>query len=277
MKPVCVLIGRGTIAVNCLRTLHKKGYDPVAVICDMNDYGKDTWTKSLYKYARSLRYKNGHNLFRERKVNDEKFVKLIRTKFPNIDTIFSVQPYAIFRKPFIKLAKKHVINLHFAPLPKLRGVAPCSWAFLDGLKQMGVSLHLIEDVGVDNGPVIAQKFFLIKRTDTAWSLFNKCITAGTSLFALHIDSLIKGSFRTKLQNNKIATYHSKHELDFANMEIDTSKKPKEVVSFVQARIFPPFQLPYVIFNKKRHYISAVKPSKKKGIWFRGKTMYYQHI
>ena len=152
-----LLIGRGAVAINGLERLCGMGMRPVCVICDTHDDGKDTWTLSLLKRAKALGYKEHVNLFRERKVNTDQFIETIHNKFPNIDIIFSLQPYAIFRKPFISLAKRYVVNLHFAPLPKLRGVAPCSWAFIDGVKHMGVTFHLIEDFGVDDGPIIAQK------------------------------------------------------------------------------------------------------------------------
>lgn len=269
-----LLIGRGAIAINGLEKLCGMGIRPVCVICDTYDDGKDTWTPSLFKRAKALEYKEHVNLFRERKVNTDEFLQNLRNKFPDVDIIFSLQPYAIFRKPFIALAKRYVVNLHLAPLPKLRGVAPCSWAFIDKLKDMGVTLHLIEDFGVDDGPIIAQKIFPIKPDDTAWTLFNKCIVNGKSLFNAHVRRILEGRFKVKKQNKELATYHPKNQLDFTNMEIDIQQKPKEIIAFVRSRIFPPLQLPYVMIYGQRKYIDKVKLSIKQGIWFKGRTMYY---
>jgi methionyl-tRNA formyltransferase len=275
-----ILIGRGTIAVNYLNILCHNGYFPVGIICDMNDDGTDTWTKSLFKRAKALGYKEGVSVFKNRRVNSEEFIKMLKQRFPDIDIIFSVQPYAIFQMPFIKLAKRYVVNLHFAPLPKLRGVAPCSWAFIDGLKTMGVTLHLIEDTGIDNGPIIAQKTFPITEVDTAWTLFNKCVTFGTALFTKHMTRIIQGNFTAKKQNEKIFTYHSKHEFDFDDMEIDPGGTADTVLAFARARIFPPFQLPYVRVNNTRLYITHIqkvafsgRTQRKPRVWTDNHTCY----
>lgn len=265
-KKNIILIGRGTIAVNCLNILKKTQNLPKIIICDSQDNGIDTWTKSLFKRAKELGYKENTNLFRQTKVNDSDFIKIIKEKESNIDIIFSIQPKAIFKIPFIKLAKDYVINLHFAPLPKLRGVAPCSWAFLDGLKNMGVTLHLIKDEGIDNGPIIFQKLFPIKDDDNAWTLFNKCIKYGTKLFEENILNILKKNINPISQNEKEATYHPMGQFDYSRLEVDLNQDINSVFNFIRARIFPPFQLPYFNYQgKKIGILEVIKTEENKEI------------
>lgn len=272
-----LLIGRGDIAVNCLDILKKKNQLPKLVICDIDDNGVDTWTKSLFKKAKELGYEERKNLFRERKVNKPNFIKNIKKLHPKIDIIFSLQPYAIFKRSFINLARDYVINLHFAPLPKLRGVSPCSWAFIDGLKEMGVTFHLIQDEGIDNGPIIFQKLFPIKDYDNAWTLFNKCIKYGTELFEKNIFRMLIKDVNPIPQINKEATYHPKGQFDFSKLKVDLNQDIDSIFNFIRARIFPPFQLPYFNFQRKKVGILNVikknfvnEPNKivyKNGIYF----------
>jgi len=258
MNKNILLIGKGTIAVNCLSILKETNNLPKIIICDSNDLGKDTWTKSLFKKAKELGFVENKNLFRETKVNKPEFIEKIRKTESKIDIIFSIQPKAIFKIPFINLARDYVVNLHFAPLPKLRGVAPCSWAFLDGLKEMGVTLHLIEDEGIDNGPIIFQKLFPIRESDNAWTLFNKCIKYGTELFKKNLNKILNNEINPVPQNEKKATYHPQGELDFSDLAVDLNKNVDEVFNFIRSRIFPPLQLPYFIYKNRQIFILDVK-------------------
>lgn len=254
MKKKTLLIGRGTIAVNCLHILKKNQELPNVIICDPDDTGKDTWTLSLLKYAHALGYRKNKNLYITRKINTPEFISLFQKKHPNIDIIFSIQPKSLFKQPFISLARDYVVNLHFSPLPKLRGVATSPWAILDGLDKMGVSLHIIDSEGIDDGPIIAQKKFIIKKSDTSRMIYDKCVTHGTKLFEKKFNSILLKKIKPKKQNEKEATYHPMGELDYKNLEVDLSKNENEVIDFIRSRIFPPFQYPYITHDGNKIYI-----------------------
>jgi methionyl-tRNA formyltransferase len=258
MNKDILLIGRGTIAVNCLNILKKTNNLPRIIICDSKDSGMDSWAKSLFKRALALGYKENINLFRESKVNKPEFISQLQQLPFKIDIILSVQPRAIFRKQFINLARDYVINLHLAPLPKLRGVAPCSWAIIDNLKIMGVTLHLIDNEGIDNGPIVAQVKFPINNNDTSWSLFNKCIKQGTKLFNENITNILKMKVNRRKQNENEATYHPMGEMDFSQLKINRKQSLDSAFNFTRSRIFPPYQLPYFIYSGKKVKIKMVR-------------------
>lgn len=256
-----LLLGRGTIAVNCLNILNERHQLPRVVICDTKDSGQDTWTKSLYKRAQELGFIDGQNLFRETKVNKAEFIDTLKKTCPEIDIIFSIQPYAIFRMPFIQLARDYVVNMHFAPLPKLRGVAPCSWAFIDGLDTMGVTLHLIQDEGIDNGPIIFQKLFPITQKDTAWTLHNRCVQEGTQLFQNHIASILSTDITPEPQVENDMTYHPMQAFDFQKQELMPEMMVAQALAFVRSRIFPPIQMPYIVYEGRTIYIKNITRSR----------------
>ncbi len=272
-----LLVGRGTIAVNCLKILKRNNALPKIIICDSQDNGVDTWNKSLYKHAKKLGYKEGANLFRQTKVNDPLFIKRLKKKKQPIDIIFSVQPKAIFKKDFIELASEHIFNLHFAPLPKLRGVHTCSWAILDELKTMGVTFHLIVQKGIDDGNIVYQSLFPISGKDTVWTIYQKCVQKGTVLFTKKLPYFLSGNFKTIKQIEKNVTYHSLTEFSYDTLEVPHRQSLGKTDRFIRARIFPPLQRPFFYFDKKKVYINEVvaktrkKPQKS---LYKRKNLYY---
>jgi len=264
-KPSILLIGRGTVAVQILQILKNKNYIPQVIICDATDSGIDTWTKSLLKKAFLLGFKMNDNLFVQRNVNDIDFITELKLKHPKIDYIFSVQPKQIFKKTFIRVARKQIFNLHFAPLPKLRGVQTSSWAILDGLKIMGVSIHLITKTGIDNDPIVFQSFFRINDSDTAWLIFKKSEAYGISLFKDKVEHMLKGEYSAKPQNEDEATYHGLNELDYKDLRIPDSTTFNDLSKFIRARIFPPLQLPYLIHKNRKYFITKVLYSEEDNV------------
>lgn len=241
-----VIIGKGDIAVNCLEYLVSINEKPVLIICDKDDDGRDGWAKSLLGAALRLGYQEGKNVVVEARPNRPEFIEFLRSFEP--DVIFSLQPRTIFRQDFIDSAGSAVINLHFAPLPKLRGVAPCSWAISDGLDEMGATLHLISKQGVDTDPIIFQALFPIQADDTSWTLFQGAIAHGTQLFKQHFQDMVAGHYSALPQNEADATYHPMGEFRFDLRTPDLTSDAVEVDRFLRSRIFPPMQLPSLSYE-----------------------------
>jgi methionyl-tRNA formyltransferase len=256
MKKNTLLIGRGNLAIECMRAMKKTGSPPAAVICDPRDEGRDTWIKSLFGACLKAGYIEGENVFRTGRVNDKLFVMKLKKKFPGIDYIFSVQTRSILHDEFIALAGKYVYNLHLAPLPKLRGVHPSSWAILDGLTTMGVTIHLIESERIDAGPIVFQNLFPVTKNDTVWTLYKKCGRAGAKLLHDKMEKLLASNIKLKPQDESRATYHSLKELNYADSQVPRDLDVEQTLRYIRSRIFPPLQLPYFIYQGKNIYIEA---------------------
>lgn len=56
-------------------------------------------------------------------------------------------------KNVLDLFNEGIINLHFAPLPSYRGSGTLSQAIINGDREYGVTLHLMDE-GLDTGPII---------------------------------------------------------------------------------------------------------------------------
>jgi methionyl-tRNA formyltransferase len=101
--------------------------------------------------------------------------------FDQADVGFSVVGTRIFKPHEIAAVPFGIINLHLAPLPKYRGRYSFTHAIVAGDTRFGVTLHYIDE-GMDTGPVIAERIFSIKPTDTAWALYLRAQREGTALF-----------------------------------------------------------------------------------------------
>src|SRR3972149_4353226 len=75
----------------------------------------------------------------------------------------------ILPEEVLKIPPAGCINVHASLLPKYRGAGPINRAIIDGEKETGVSIMLL-DKGMDTGPVFAKERILIEDTDTAGSL-----------------------------------------------------------------------------------------------------------
>ena len=101
--------------------------------------------------------------------------------FSRAEIGFSVVGTRIFSAEEIAAVPLGIVNLHLAPLPRYRGRYSFTHAILAGDAYFGVTLHYIDE-GLDTGPIIAERTFPIKPTDTAWSLYLRAQREGTELF-----------------------------------------------------------------------------------------------
>lgn len=86
-------------------------------------------------------------------VNSKFAVEKIREIAPQL--IISIRFGQILRHAVIEIPQFGVVNLHSGILPAFRGVMASLWAILRGEKEIGTTLHYIEDATIDTGRVIA--------------------------------------------------------------------------------------------------------------------------
>tara|TARA_R100000005_G_C4997429_1_gene204144 strand:- start:329 stop:931 length:603 start_codon:yes stop_codon:yes gene_type:complete len=115
------------------------------------------------------------------------------------DIIISVKYDKILSKETVE--KKQCFNFHPAPLPKYRGVGLASWFIINREKISGVSLHKIDE-GIDTGPIIEIREFLINESDTAQVVFNQSEKIILEMFQDWYNNLLNGKFSLKPQDVK---------------------------------------------------------------------------
>ncbi len=96
------------------------------------------------------------------------------------------------------------INVHASLLPKYRGPSPIQNALLNGEKETGVSIMLM-DKGVDTGDVLAQEAISIEHDDDNATLLDKLSKVGADLLLKTIPLWIERKIQPQPQDNSKAT------------------------------------------------------------------------
>lgn len=89
----------------------------------------------------------------ENAINSDESVAGLTAEQP--DLILSIRYGGILRDRVIAIPGHGVINLHSGSLPQYRGVMASFWAMLAGDRELGTTLHTIDDSSIDTGRVIA--------------------------------------------------------------------------------------------------------------------------
>lgn len=230
-----VLCGKNDAAVEALE--HAVGCgDEVLAVPIAGDAGEDGWQRSLRGAARRL----GVRIEQPRRVNAPEAVAALAAFHP--DVLVSIQYDQILRDVLFQTLGCPCVNLHFALLPRHRGVAPMAWAILDGDAEAGVTLHhMTRDV--DAGDLIARRAVPIGPDDGARDLYDKVSRAAVELFrASHPFPPALLAERVP-QDARAASYHRPGDIDFGHRRIAWDRPADDLQRWVRAMIFPPMQYP----------------------------------
>ncbi len=114
-------------------------------------------------------------------------------------------------KEIIEIPDKGIINFHPTLLPKGRGPAPIINTILNGCDRSGVTLYYLSE-GLDDGDIIGQKEFPIKRNDHANDVYEKVIETGKDLIEEYLPLIAQNKAPRNPQDESKATYFDKPSL-----------------------------------------------------------------
>lgn len=97
----------------------------------------------------------------------------------------------ILREPLLSLPPRGCVNIHASLLPDFRGVDSVFQAMLNGVPEIGVTLHRTT-ARIDCGDVYSQSSFPREPTDSHMLLLAKAATAGARLLREHVRTLERG-------------------------------------------------------------------------------------
>lgn len=89
-------------------------------------------------------------------INGEGLLKYAET---DPDLVLSIRYGVILRDAAIAVPKQGVLNLHSGRLPNYKGVMATFRALLHGDSELNMTLHTIDDSGIDTGKIIAYSSF----------------------------------------------------------------------------------------------------------------------
>lgn len=230
MTPRMLYMGYGEIGRFCLAGLEQAGFEIAGVLCRATDRSERDDAPSVYTAARRA----GHHVFTATDPSDPAFLEEARQRSP--DLLLSVQYDRILKPPLLAIPRHGSYNLHFGPLPRLRGCFPTKWAILED-EPGGVAFHCI-DPGIDTGDVIARALVPLGPGETDETLYGKLVEVGKALFLEQLDWMSALSPPPALpQDAAEASYHPK-QIPFGGV-LDWSRDAAWIERFIRAFTFPP--------------------------------------
>ena len=128
------------------------------------------------------------------------------------------------------------VAAHNSLLPLYRGFAPMQWAIINGEKETGVTLFLINDGEVDSGKIIMQKRIPVLPDEYALDVYEKT-TKSTIEICLEFFENYKGNnIKLSVQDESKATYCCKRIPE--DGKIDWTKDSIEIYNLIRALAYP---------------------------------------
>jgi len=157
--------------------------------------------------------------------------------------LFVVASYGeILPREVLDIPKKGTLNVHPSLLPQYRGPSPVHTAILNGDRNTGVTIMLLDEK-MDHGPILAQQEFPISN-ETFPLLRDKLAELGADLLMKTIPAWVAGSIKAVVQDDSKATYTKIFAKE--DGKIDWNKSAEEVER--QIRAFTPWPGTFTSFK-----------------------------
>src|ERR1044071_9098510 len=150
------------------------------------------------------------------------------------------------------------IHVHASLLPKYRGAAPINWAIANGERETGVTIMQM-DAGMDTGPMIARRGFVIGDDETTPELSPRLAELGAETLSATLPLIERGEITPTPQDEHEATYAP--ILKRVDGLIDWRMSAREIANRVRA--FQPWPGTYTQFRGARLTPLAARGSEGK--------------
>jgi len=241
-KQKIVFFGTPEFAVPSLQLLVDRKEEVLCVVTQP-DRPVGRGQKLKFSPIKELALKYDIKILQPEKIKDLKFIN----QFQNLSADLAVvAAYGqIFPKNLLEIPKNGFINVHSSYLPFYRGAAPINQVIINGEKETGVTIMLLDE-GMDTGDIILQEKTAIGPKENASMLHNRLSVFGAELLGQAIDMLGPEGWKPVPQDDQKATYA--HLLKKADGQINWGL-PAETI-FNQIRGMTPWPGCFTHLNKK---------------------------
>ncbi|HPN54467.1 MAG TPA: methionyl-tRNA formyltransferase [Candidatus Moranbacteria bacterium] len=200
IKIPIVFMGTSELSAVVLKALIEKKYNIVGVFTkpDKKIGRKQEISEPLVK---KIAQEKNIPVFQPEKI-DEAAVEQIKDL--KADLIIVAAYGKILSPAVLNIPGFGCINVHASLLPKYRGPSPIQNALINGEKETGITIMLM-DKGIDTGDILAQKTVLIEPGDDNLALLNKLSEVGAEMLLETIPLWIERKIQPQPQDNSKAT------------------------------------------------------------------------
>ena len=220
-------MGTPDFAVFSLDALHRAGEEIVGVVTQPDKpQGRGyTLTPPPVKVWATER---GIPVYQPNSLRTDEFADLLGKLAP--DMIVVAAYGKILPKNVIDYPKYGCINVHGSYLPKYRGAAPMQRAIIDGEKQTGVTIMLM-DIGLDTGAMLSRKRIRITDEDNFETMHDKIGLFGADLLVETVEALKKGEIKATKQYGAYSSYAAK--IEKSECKIDFARPVRQLFDLIR--------------------------------------------
>ncbi len=152
--------------------------------------------------VKKIAEKNKLKIFEPKSFNEESIAELKEQK-PDIIIVAAygkILPIEVLEIPGF-----NCLNVHASLLPKFRGPSPIQNAILEGEKETGATI-IVMDKGIDTGAILTQKKITISSEDNYLTITKKLATISAQLLVITIPLWVERRIQSQEQEEKKSTY-----------------------------------------------------------------------
>lgn len=163
---------------------------------------------------------------------NENFIKN-HLSFLESDLFIVVSYGQILSQVLLDIPKLGAINIHGSLLPKYRGASPIQQAILNGDRETGISI-IVMDEQLDHGPILSTKKISISEQDTFETLSNKLVQVGAKLLIEILPKFVDGKIKPVPQDHAKATYCERLTRESGYFPIENPPAPEQLDKMIRA-------------------------------------------
>lgn len=222
-----IFFGTPQFSAESLQYLLDRNFEIVAVVTKP-DKPQGRSKELIASPVKQLALAKGLPLYQPAKASAPEFASILKNYNPDL---FVVVAYGeIIKQNLLDMPKNGCINVHASLLPKYRGAAPIQFCLFQGEKETGVTImHMV--LRMDAGDIIKKAYLPVDDNITAGELEQKLSVIGAQALAEVISDMEKGKVSSIPQNEALATYAPKVELE--NCEIHWMRPAREIHNLIR--------------------------------------------
>ncbi len=198
-----LFIGSGEFAATILKKIMYSNLRPIAIITQPSKLAGRHQVISPTS-VKKIAEKYNINVYEPKDLKDEKTEKLINLLKP--DLIIVTDYGKIIPKNILDVPRFNSVNIHPSLLPKYRGPSPIQYTILNGEKETGVTIILMDEK-VDHGPILANyKLQITNYKITYTELLKNLAELGGDLLIKIIPQWLAGEIKPTPQDDSRAIY-----------------------------------------------------------------------
>jgi len=182
-----IFLGTPEFAIPSLEGLYEK--ENVIAVVTQPDKPKGRGLKPSPSPIKTWALSKGLKVLEPLKLKDSQVIETFKSFLPDLIVVCAYGK--ILPKELLEIPKFGCWNIHASLLPKYRGASPINWAILEGEKETGITIILMDE-GLDTGPILLQKKIPILEEDNAITLAKKLSLLGKEAILEAIELHKKG-------------------------------------------------------------------------------------